>query len=185
MNDVQTTPSSSSNSTSNRNPGGYLAKAALAVASLSALGGCGAPLVTDGMITAEGLETREAGLFDYEAERNSLDESGIHALETLGPFITANEVRTHVRNAGFPNSLVETLVRIAQCESSFGINSYAWGGGNRHTGLFQISDLHRASCGYGTLDGFRNSMTDPAKNSRCAYVVYVNAGYSLRPWDCY
>ena len=185
MMNVMTTPGSSARRTRGQNPLGCLTTAALAVASLTAVGGCGAPLATDGMTQTRNLAAGEAALFDYEAERNSLDESGIHALETLGPFITANGVRTHVRNAGFPNSLVETLVRIAQCESSFGINSYAWGGGNRHTGLFQISDLHRSACGYGTLDSFRNSMTDPAKNSRCAYVVYVNAGYSLRPWDCY
>lgn len=154
----------------------------LTLCAFASLTGCGA---TDYPASATSSINSSAQIFDYEAERSELDESGIRPLETLGPFISANEVRTHVRNAGFPNSLVETLVRIAQCESSFGINSYAWGGGNRHTGLFQISDLHQRSCGYSSLDGFRNNMTDPAKNARCAYVVYVNAGHSLRPWDCY
>jgi hypothetical protein len=116
-----------------------------------------------------------------------LDSTGSRPLDTLGPFLSPNEVRTHIRNAGFPNSLVETLVRIAECESSFGTNSFAWGGGNRHTGIFQISDLHKSSCGYGgsSLDTFRARMTDPAKNAACAYVVYREAGNSLTPWDCY
>lgn len=115
------------------------------------------------------------------------EDDSMSVLATLGPFLSENDVRYYVRNAGFPERLVETLVDIAYCESSFGINSYAWGGGNRHTGLFQISDLHRSACGYGqhSIDSFRNSMTDPARNTQCAYTVYVNAGYSLTPWDCY
>jgi hypothetical protein len=163
--------------------GAQWSKAALAssIVTLISVAGCG-----NAQSSSEIQESSSSALTSsYESEMSTLDQDGIRPLETLGPFITADEVRTHVRNAGFPNSLVETLVRIARCESSFGINSYAWGGGNRHTGLFQISDLHRASCGYSTLDGFRNSLTDPAKNARCAYVVYVDAGYSLTPWDCY
>jgi hypothetical protein len=149
------------------------------IAALGSLAACGSP-----QQTAEStIQSAQTAFYDPNNELE--DDSGIRPLATLGPFITANEVRAHVRNAGFPNSLVETLVRIAQCESSFGINSYAWGGGNRHTGLFQISDLHRSSCGYSSLDSFRNNLTDPAKNAKCAYVVYVEAGYSLRPWDCY
>lgn len=116
-----------------------------------------------------------------------LANSGSEPLVTQGPFLSASSVRTHVRNAGFPESLVETMVNIAHCESTFGAGSYAWAGGRQHTGLFQISDLHIDSCGYtsSSYEGFRASMTDPAQNARCAYVVYRNAGYSLVPWDCY
>ena len=108
-------------------------------------------------------------------------------LDTRGPFLPESEVRSHVRNAGFKGWEVDTAVKIAFCESSFGAGSFAWGSnGLRHTGLFQISDLHRGSCGYGSLsiDGFRSKMTAPALNAKCARVVYVNAG-GFRPWDCY
>ena len=104
-----------------------------------------------------------------------------------GPFIPRNQVASHVRNAGFPEHLVETMVNIAFCESSLGAKSFAWGQGRRHTGLFQISDLHHSACGYGgvSLSTFRSKMTAPALNAECAYQVYRNAGFSLNPWDCH
>lgn len=114
------------------------------------------------------------------------DESRVLAVQ--GPFIPANRVESHIRSAGFPSNLVNTMRAIAQCESSLGAKSYAIGGnGLRHTGLFQISDLHQGACGYGSLSRsqFHSKMTAPALNARCAYVVYRQAGSSLAPWDCY
>lgn len=115
------------------------------------------------------------------------DDTASSVLAVQGPFIPENEVRSHLRQAGFSNSEIEVMVRIARCESSLGARSYAWGGnGHRHTGLWQISDLHKSACGYGdlSLDGFRSKMTAPGLNAKCARVVYLNAG-GFGPWDCF
>lgn len=115
------------------------------------------------------------------------EEAGSRVLDVQGPFIPENEVRSHLRSAGFSASEQDVMVRIARCESSLGAKSYAWGSnGLRHTGLWQISDLHKSACGYGSLsmDGFRSKMTAPGLNAKCARVVYVNAG-GFGPWDCF
>lgn len=121
------------------------------------------------------------------SDMSSSGVGGSEPLVTQGPYLSRYEVRSHVLNAGFPSYLADTMVRIAQCESSLGARSYAWAGGNRHTGLFQISDLHKSACGYGGYDKstWHAKMTAPALNAKCAYVVYRNAGNSLRPWDCF
>lgn len=124
--------------------------------------------------------------FGFDLSQGSAYGVELLPLGTSGPFLSASQVAKHVRNAGFPTNMVNRMVRIAKCESSFGVTSFAWGQRRRHTGLFQISDLHHKACGYGSksLGAFRNVMTDPAANARCAYTVYKNAGYSVRPWDC-
>ena len=116
-------------------------------------------------------------------------EEGDTSSETLavkGPFLSQASVRNLVVQAGFKGAEVDTAVRIAKCESSFGVGSFAIGQGRQHTGLFQISDLHRTTCGYGRLSiqNFRNTMTNPSANAKCARIVYLNAG-SFRPWDCF
>ena len=115
------------------------------------------------------------------------EESSYEVKKVQGPFIPKNQVASHIRKAGFPERLVNTMLKIAFCESSYGAKSYAWGQGRRHTGLFQISDLHHSACGYGhlSLSTFRSKMTAPGLNAKCAYTVYKNAGFSLSPWDCY
>lgn len=114
-------------------------------------------------------------------------DSEVTTLATVGPFIPESQVASHIRSAGFPERLVNTLLNIAYCESTFGAGSYNWSGGRRHSGLFQISDLHKGACGYAntTMEGFWHHMADPLSNTKCAYIVYKNAGYSLHPWDCY
>lgn len=121
------------------------------------------------------------------SDMNRLGDAASEPLVTQGPYLSRSEVRSHIVNAGFPSYLADTMVNIAQCESSLGARSYTWAGGNRHTGLFQISDLHQSACGYGAYDKstWHSKMTAPALNAKCAYVVYRNAGNSLRPWDCF
>lgn len=114
-------------------------------------------------------------------------DSGTDVLSVQGPYIPEREVRSHLANAGFKGGEIDTMVWIARCESSLGAKSYAYGyNGLRHTGLWQISDLHKDSCGYGghSIEGFRAKMTAPGLNAKCARVVYVNSG-GFSPWDCF
>jgi hypothetical protein len=116
---------------------------------------------------------------------DDVTSSGV--LDVQGPFIPENQVRSHLRSAGFSGSQVDTMVRIARCESSMGARSFAYGSnGLRHTGLWQISDLHKSACGYAgvSMSTFHSKMTAPGLNAKCARVVYVNAG-GFGPWDCF
>lgn len=108
-------------------------------------------------------------------------------LAVVGPFISKSQVKSYIAAAGFPADKVNVAAAVSQCESSLGTKSFAIGQGRRHTGLFQISDLHKGACGYGgkSLDGFRSAMNAPGANAKCAFVVYKNAGSNFSPWDCY
>ncbi|NBO37037.1 hypothetical protein EBU99_00460 [bacterium] len=107
-------------------------------------------------------------------------------LTTQGPFVPQSEVTKHVQNAGFQGWEIHAAAAIAECESSNGLRSFAYGAGNRHTGLFQISDIHRSFCGYGNLsvEEFRSKMTSPSLNAQCARKLYVRRG-DFNDWDCF
>lgn len=118
--------------------------------------------------------------------KTKADFGNYEVLGTQGPFLSRGEVHSIVVNAGFDNGWEsDTAVDIAYCESSFGTTSYAIGGGRRHTGLFQISDLHINTCGKGNnLAAFRKQMENPQENADCAFNLYSNRG-NFDDWDCY
>lgn len=90
---------------------------------------------------------------------------------------TPEEVSTTAIAQAFPEqSLQQTAIAIAKCESNLQADAYNPNGG--YTGLFQISPIHQSliqSMGYSWSD-----MTNPFANAKVARALYNQSGWS--PW---
>ena len=91
--------------------------------------------------------------------------------------LSSGEVANYVRDAGFPESVVGTMVCIAKYESEFYTGATNDnGGGNIDYGLFQINNYAwDAAC--------PGDLMDPGHNTRCALKVYQQQG--LNAWYGY
>lgn len=93
--------------------------------------------------------------------------------------LSAAEVASYARGAGFPESAIERMVYYAQRESNFcptAVNGYGCAGtghaiaGGPACGLWQIYECPGPDA------------LDPARNAALAYAKFVGAGYSFSPW---
>ena len=94
-----------------------------------------------------------------------------------GTRLSEGEVANYIRDAGFPEYIVGTMVCVAKYESDFytgAVNDN--GGGNTDYGLFQINNYAwDAAC--------PGDLLDPSYNSQCALKVYQQQG--LDAWYGY
>lgn len=114
-------------------------------------------------------------------EDEPVSESEDHLL--AGRRLSESEIAQHVRNAGFPESMVGKMICTAKYESSFYERaSNRNNNGSTDRGLFQINSIH--------VGGTRgcptsvNGLWDAATNAKCAYAIYkmqgINAWYGYR-----
>jgi hypothetical protein len=108
----------------------------------------------------------------------ALDDEGDEA-SCLGnkDVLSEQDVVTLLRDAGFPEEHLATLVCVVKNESSFrpqvrNLKNYD---GSQDTGLFQINDLWREDC-----EMSREDLLDPVNNVQCAHMIYEQRG--LNAW---
>lgn len=136
-------------------------KIARSMASLSALSVAAAALVLAGCGAQSDFKTANQG------------QSKVLALG--GTRLSEAQVATYLRDAGFPESAVPTMVCIAKYESSFytGASNVNTDGSSDY-GLFQINDYYwLGPCGVS-----RSGLMDPSVNARCALTVYRQQGFN-------
>ena len=86
-----------------------------------------------------------------------------------------------LRQAGFPESAISTMVAIAKAESGWdpkAVNT-ANSNGSRDDGLFQINTVHKGNSWYPT-DPY-----DPQQSANAAYAIWQGAGQTYRDWSVY
>ena len=92
--------------------------------------------------------------------------------------LSEQQVKQYLYNAGFRGSHLNAGVQIAFCESSF--NPYAHNtSGEDSRGLMQINVYPNANPQYANLNLF-----DPGINTKVAFEIYKNAGYTFKDWSC-
>lgn len=93
----------------------------------------------------------------------------------------AQGVANVLRQAGFPESAVPTMMAIAMAESSW--NPAAVNDKNRNgsidRGLFQINSVHQGNSWYPT------NPFDPLQSAKAAYAIWQGAGQTFRDWTVY
>ncbi|WP_146647557.1 transglycosylase SLT domain-containing protein [Labilithrix luteola] len=98
-----------------------------------------------------------------------------------GRKVPESEVAELLRDAGFPEDVVPTMVCTAKWESSFFERAYNKNkNGSKDYGLFQINSVHLGdeNCPT-TIEGLYTA----SKNAQCAFNVYSNEG--LTAWVGY
>lgn len=90
--------------------------------------------------------------------------------------LTASEIATVARNAGFPESEIDTAVAVAFAESSGNPKARNASGA---TGLWQI--LVKAHPDLAA----KYDLTDADQNGKAAYAVWKAAGNKWTPWSTY
>ncbi len=135
-------------------------------------------LVTAFALTALGASGCAA---DATEEDEPVSESEDHLL--AGRRLSESEIAQHVRNAGFPESMVGKMICTAKYESSFyerASNKNRNGSVDR--GLFQINSIHVG--GTRGCPSSANALWDAATNAKCAYAIYkmqgINAWYGYK-----
>lgn len=92
----------------------------------------------------------------------------------------AQGVANVLRQAGFPESAVPTMMAIAMAESSWNPNAtHRNSNGSIDQGLFQINSIHRGNSWYPS-----NPM-DPLQSAVAAYNIWKGAGGTYRDWTVY
>lgn len=93
----------------------------------------------------------------------------------------AQGVANVLRQAGFPEESIATMVAIAKAES--GWNPAAVNNSNRNgsvdRGLFQINSIHQGNSWYPT------NPFDPLQSAKAAYAIWRGAGGTYRDWSVY
>lgn len=116
-----------------------------------------------------------------EDDEEPVAESEDHLL--AGRRLSESEIARHVRNAGFPESMVGKMVCTAKYESSFYERaSNRNRNGSVDRGLFQINSIHlgRAGC---PKRGNAGALYNATTNAKCALQVYRSQG--LNAWYGY
>ena len=116
-----------------------------------------------------------------DQDQESVGESQDRLL--AGRRLSEREIAGLVRDAGFPERLVGTMICTAKYESSFYERaSNRNSNGSTDRGLFQINSIH-----LGSMSGCPSSssaLNDARTNTRCAYAIYraqgLNAWYGYR-----
>lgn len=90
--------------------------------------------------------------------------------------LSAREIATVARNAGFPESEIKTAVAVALAESSGNPSAR---NASSATGLWQI--LVKAHPDLAS----KYNLTDPNQNGKAAYEVWKAAGGKWTPWTTY
>jgi cell wall-associated NlpC family hydrolase len=92
----------------------------------------------------------------------------------------AQGVANVLRQAGFPESAVPTMMAIAMAESSWNPGvTHKNSNGSIDQGLFQINSIHRGNSWYPS-----NPM-DPLQSAQAAFALWKGAGGSYRDWTVY
>lgn len=92
----------------------------------------------------------------------------------------AQGVANVLRQAGFPESAVPTMMAIAMAESSWNPNAtHSNSNGSVDNGLFQINTIHRGNSWYPS-----NPM-DPLQSAIAAFNIWKGAGGTYRDWTVY
>jgi hypothetical protein len=85
-----------------------------------------------------------------------------------------------LRQAGFPESAIPTMMAIAQGESSWNPNAtHSNPNGTVDQGLWQINSMHKGNSWYPT------NPFDPLQNARAAYALYQGRGGGFQDWVVY
>lgn len=99
-----------------------------------------------------------------------------------GRRLSETEIAQHLRDAGFPESIVPTMVCTAKWESSFYERaSNRNRNGSTDRGLFQVNSIHLGGTRGCPTSG--EALYSAATNTRCAYAIYKMQG--LRAWYGY
>jgi cell wall-associated NlpC family hydrolase len=92
----------------------------------------------------------------------------------------AQGVANVLRQAGFPESAIPTMMAIGMAESSWNPNAtHSNSNGSVDNGLFQINTIHRGNSWYP-----QNPM-DPLQSAQAAYAIWKGAGGTFRDWTVY
>lgn len=116
-----------------------------------------------------------------ETEEDEGDTATSEDKLLAGRQLDESEVADLLRDAGFPEKVVPTMVCTAKWESAFFERAYNKNkNGSKDYGLFQINSIHLNddNCP-STVDGLYSA----AKNTQCAFNVYSNEG--LTAWVGY
>lgn len=96
--------------------------------------------------------------------------------EILGSVLTKQQVANYAAQAGFPSSVIPTMVAIAQAESSLNTDAIS---PTHDYGLWQINRLVWGPAGFDSVTQWR----DPLYNAQWAKRVYDQQG--LTAWSTY
>lgn len=92
----------------------------------------------------------------------------------------AQGVANVLRQAGFPESALQTMMAIGMAESSWNPNAtHSNPNGSIDQGLFQINSIHKGNPWYPT------NPFDPLQSARAAYAIWQGAGQTFRDWTVY
>ncbi len=112
---------------------------------------------------------------DDGATEPDVGETGAEeAALVSGRLLSAKEIATLLRNAGFPSSEIGPMVCTAKWESAWRDRSTNKNrNGSTDYGLFQINSIHLHDSGCPTT---ASALFDPATNARCAYSIWKRQG---------
>lgn len=110
-------------------------------------------------------------------------EDEVRSSRCNGRVLSEEEIAGHLREAGFPASVIGTFICTAKYESRFctGAVNDRNRNGTVDRGLFQINSVH-----LGSMRGCprrADDLFDPETNARCAYAIYRAQG--VRAWYGY
>jgi hypothetical protein len=118
-------------------------------------------------------------LIEFAKNGGNFVQSSIAESTSHGGRLNFNQVTSLLKDAGFPTKTIPTMFCIAQMES--GLNPKALNYNTNNTvdvGLFQINSIWFKKCNTDIA-----VLYDEKENSRCAYMVYKNQGFSA--WVTY
>jgi hypothetical protein len=98
--------------------------------------------------------------------------------------LSAKEIATVARNAGFDGSFLSTAVAIALAESGGNVLAYnaeLQAGTPQTRGSYGLWQIYRHA--HPEFDGW--NLNDPQVNANAAYSIFKAAGFSFRPWSTY
>lgn len=99
--------------------------------------------------------------------------------------LTASAVKTLAKNAGFPDSELDTAARVAYAESGWNTNTHTVDSDDNSYGLWQIN--MRGDMGPSRRKQFgissNDALLDPATNAKAAYSVWKSQGW--KGWGAY
>ena len=134
-------------------------------------------------IGASGCAADASGDGDPAADADEGEVGKVDEQLLAGRHLSAHEVASVLRGAGFPSSVIPEMVCTAKYESSFYERaSNRNSNGSVDRGLFQINSLHLGDGGCPSRAN-AGALYNASTNARCAYQVWRSQG--LNAWYGY
>jgi hypothetical protein len=131
--------------------------------------------------TAAALFVLSAPLFTAGCAAEEVEEDLGEAEQGVlaGRVLSKEEVATHLRNAGWPERMIGTMVCVAQWESSF----FERARNGRHYGLFQISWKNLNNRQMKNCPATAEQVYPAATNAKCALSIFQVQG--IGAWQAF